>query len=411
MRTDVIVIGAGQAGLAASRCLTERGVDHVVLDRGRIGERWRSERWDSLTMQTPRWQSRLPGWRYAGPEPDGFMTMAELIDYLERYATWIAAPVHAGVTVSRVAAGGDGFVVATDAGRWTARHVIIATGHCDVPVVPAFAAELPGDVHQVAATRYRNPAALPPGGVLVVGASASGVQIADELRRAGRDVTVAVGGHTRLPRRHLGRDIMWWLAAMGSLDETTADVRDLEAARRQPSMQLVGDPSGRSLDLRALRDDGVRLVGRAIGADGGVVRFADDLASTTAEADARAARIVARIDAFATSRRLAPDGPPASVVPVAPGPSPAGVSLADDRIATVIWATGFRRAYPWLAVPGVIDRGELRHVGGVTPAPGLYALGLRFQRRRNSSFLDGVGADARYIVDDIARQLGARAAA
>ena len=408
---ETIVIGAGQAGLAASRCLAEVGIDHVVLERGQIGERWRSERWDSLTMQTPRWQSRLPGWNYAGPDPHGYMAMPELIAYLESYAGSFAAPIHAGVTVQRVSPRGDGYQVDTDASSWSARSVIVATGHCDVPRLPAWAAQLPPDVHALAATRYRRPDALPAGGVLVVGASASGVQIADELRAAGREVTLAVGGHTRLPRRHLGRDIMWWLDAMGVLDETTELVSDLEAARRQPSMQLLGDPSGREVDRATLSRRGVRLAGPSLGVTAGEVPYAPDLAHTTGEADARAARIIERIDRFAAERSIPVLGPRAEVAPVATPGAPARVSFSDERIRTVIWAAGFVRTYPWLDVASVVERGEIRHVGGITAAPGLYALGLRFQRRRNSSFLDGVGADAREIVGHIASRLGHRAAA
>jgi putative flavoprotein involved in K+ transport len=289
--------------------------------------------------------------------------------------------------------------------------VIVATGHCDVPLVPAWAAGVPRDVHQVDPTRYRNPARLPPGGVLVIGASASGVQIADELRRAGREVTLAVGGHTRLPRRHLGRDILWWLDTLNVLTETRAEVRDLAAARRQPSMQLIGDGSGRDLDLATLERAGVRLVGRALGASSGMIAFADDLAATTAAADARARRIVDRIDRFATTHQLAACGPRAAIAPILAAAAPRHLALAAERITTIVWATGFARSYPWLAVPGVVEHGELVHDGGVTPSPGMYALGLRFQRRRNSSFLDGVGADAHVIVNHIARRLGHRAAA
>jgi putative flavoprotein involved in K+ transport len=411
-RTNTIVIGAGQAGLAASHCLAELGIDHVVLERGRVGERWRSERWPSLTMQTPRWQSRLPGWRYAGPEPDGYMSMPELIGFLEGYARSFAAPVHEGVTVRSVRPDAAGYRVDTDAGRWSASHVIIATGHCDVPTVPGYAPRMPREVHQLVPTRYRSPRDLPAGGVLVVGASASGVQLADELRRAGREVTLAVGGHTRLPRRHLGRDILWWLDQMGVLDQRASEVRDLAAARRQPSMQLVGDGSGRSLDLVTLQRAGVRLVGRARGVEGGTLVLGDDLVAKAADADARARRILARADALAAARGIVSLGPPATIEPVRVDALPARLDLAGERISTVIWATGFARAYPWLDVPGTVGvDGELVHDGGITPAPGLYAVGMRFQRRRNSSFLDGVGGDAHAVTSHLAARLGLRAAA
>jgi|MudIll2142460700_1097286.scaffolds.fasta_scaffold01507_3 putative flavoprotein involved in K+ transport len=410
-RSDVLVIGGGQAGLAASFWLSARGIDHAVLERGRIGERWRTASWDSLRMQTPRWQSRLPGWSYTGPNVDGFMSIGELLAYLEGYARSFAAPLYGGIAVRAIAPAPDGYLVETDAGAWHARAVILATGYCDRPAVPRFAHQLSPRVHQLVPASYRRPDELPPGGVLVVGASASGVLIADELRAAGREVTIAVGGHTRIPRRHLGRDIYWWLDVMGVLTETVHDTHDLEAARRQPSMQLVGDDSGRSLDLGTLRAAGVRLVGRMIDAGRETIELADDLAATTAAADARASRLVARIDAFAEARELAPRGPAAAVTPIAPRSAPTRLSLADERISTVIWATGFRRDYTWLRVPGVVAGAELVHDGGVTPSPGLYALGLRFQRRRNSSFLDGVGDDARAVVEHLARRLERRHAA
>lgn len=410
-RTDVLVIGGGQAGLAASFWLTTHGIDHAVLERGRIGERWRSATWDSLRLQTPRWQSRLPGWSYSGPDPDGYMATGELVTYLERYARSFSAPLYAGIAVHAIAPTPDGYVAETSAGPWRARAVILATGYCDTAALPRFAHQLSSRVCQLVPTSYRRPEQLPAGGVLVVGASASGVLLADELRAAGRDVTLAVGGHTRLPRHHLGRDIYWWLDAMGILTESVHATHDLAAARRQPSMQLVGDASGRSVDLHALQSTGVRLVGRAVDAQGETLRLADDLAATTAAADARARRLVGRIDAFASARGLAPRGPAATITPVNPGSTPTRLSLRDERITTVIWATGFRRDYSWLHVPGVLRDGELVHDGGVTPAPGLYALGLRFQRRRNSSFLDGVGDDARIVVDHLVRRLDRRHAA
>jgi len=415
MRTiDTIVIGGGQAGLAASYCLGELGVDHVVLERGRIGERWRRERWDSLHMLTPRWQSRLPGWAYRGPHPDGYMAMPELIAYFEAYARSFAAPVHAGVTVEAIVPAAPGYRVHTDHGTWRARAVVIATGHCDVPAIPAFATALTAAVHQLAPARYRNPGALADGGVLVVGASASGVQIASELARAGRDVTLAVGTHLRLPRRHRGRDILWWLDAMGVLAETTDAVRDLEAARRQPSWQLAGMPDGmpdRAVDLPAVQAAGVRVVGRITGAADRAVGVAGDLPATVAAAEARLARLLARIDAFAAARGLPDHGPAATLAPFVPPPAPPTLDLGAERITTVIWATGYRRDYAWLRVPGAVARGELVHDHGVVAVPGLYALGLRFQRRRASSFLDGVGDDARAVACHLARHLGHRAAA
>jgi len=409
-RIDMVVIGAGQAGLATSWCLSELGIEHVVLERGRIAERWRSERWPSLRLQTPRWLSRLPGWSYAGADPDGYMSMPEVIAYLEGYARHAVAPVRDGVTVAAVAPAGDRWRIDSDAGAWSTRGVVIATGHCDVPMVPPLAARLARGVHQVVPSRYRGPADLPPGGVLVVGASATGVQLADELRAAGREVTIAVGRHHRLPRVHRGRDILWWLDAMGSLDRPARAIRDLAAARREPSLQLVGEP-GRTLDLASLQRDGVRLTGRLSGADGHQLAFADDLAATTAAAGAGLGRRLERIDGFAAAADVRATGPAAAAAPIATAGTPVALDLRAERIATVLWATGFSRRYPWLRAPGALDGDELRHDGGVSPLPGLYAVGLRFQSRRNSSFLDGVGADARAIAAHAAVHLGRRRAA
>ena len=262
-RTEAVVIGGGQAGLAMSRCLSDLGVEHVVLERGRVAERWRSERWDSLRLLTPNWQSRLPGFRYQGPDPDGYMRMPEVVDYLERYARSFAAPVEAGTTVLSVEPAGTGYRVATDRGSWEAPSVVVATGHCDTPLVPGLARQFSDRVTQVVPTRYRDPGQLPQGGVLVVGASASGVQLAHEIHASGRPVTLAVGRHTRLPRVYRGRDILWWLDAMGIFDESVADVFDLAISRGQPSLQLVGRPDHATLDLPELQERGVRLVGRA----------------------------------------------------------------------------------------------------------------------------------------------------
>ena len=394
-RTDTVIIGGGQAGLAMSRCLHDRGVDHVVLERGRVGERWRSERWDSARLLTPNWQSRLPDWYYRGNDPDGFMTMPEFVDYLEEYAQSFDAPVEQETTVLSVETAASGYRVITDRGVWSTPNVVIATGHCDRPHVPAMGKRLSEDVTQIVPTRYRNPAQLPDGGVLVVGAAASGVQLADELAASGRDVTLAVGSHVRLPRTYRGRDIMWWLETMGVFLETADDVYSIELARKLPSLQLVGRDDRRSLDLEALQARGVRLVGRASDAGGHRVEFADDLAETTANADAKLSRLLARVDEFARVVGLDDKvGAPEPLAPFQPAPAPTAIDLRAEGISTVLWATGFRRSYPWLRVPVLDSEGEIRHDGGITPAPGLYVLGLRFLRRRNSSFIDGVGNDA-----------------
>lgn len=398
MRTrDAVVIGAGQAGLAMSHCLAARGIDHVVLERGQVAERWRSERWDSLRLLTPNWMSRLPGQSYQGDDPEGFMTMPEVVRYLDRYAA--AAPVRTGVSVTAVSQAPTGYVIATDAGHLLARTVVVATGQCELPAIPAMAAALPMAMRQVTPSSYRNPDALAPGGVLVVGASASGVQIAEEIHRSGRPVTLAAGRHTRLPRRWRGRDILDWMARAGVLTEAAEAMRDLVAARSQPSLQLVGRPDHASLDLGTLHAIGVRVVGRVAAIGGGRIMLRDDLAETTAAAERTLDRLLARLSAAADS-----EGAPCEPRPQPPGafaPVPPAIDLAAEGIRTIVWATGFRRNYGWLRVPVLDAAGEIIHRGGVTPAPGLYVLGLRFLRRRNSNFLDGVGADAEALAAEL----------
>ena len=401
-RTDTLVIGGGQAGLALSRSLKDRSVEHVVLERGRVGERWRSERWDSLRLLTPRWQSRLPGWSYRGTDPDGYMSKDELVEYLEAYASSFDAPVRTGVTVTGVRRTMDDFTVETDEGLWRARNVVIATGDCQQASVPAFARHLAPDVHQLVPARYKNPDQLPEGGVLVVGASATGLQLAVEIHRSGRPVVLSVGRHTRLPRTYRGRDIMAWLDAMGVLDERAEDVADLEASRAQPSLQLVGTPDRTTLDLGMAGGMGIRLVGRTCGADGHSVDFDDNLVEDVVAADLKLIRLLRRIDAYIETCGLDRGCPPEALPAMTPLPdAPPSIDLAEAGIRTVLWATGFRRSYPWLHVPVLDARGEIRHEGGVTPCPGLYVMGLRFLRRRSSSFIDGQARDAEELADHI----------
>jgi putative flavoprotein involved in K+ transport len=399
-----IVVGGGQAGLAMSRSLKDRGVDHVVFERGRIGERWRSERWDSLRLLTPNWQARLPGWAYDGPDRDGFMTREEVIVYLERYAASFSAEVEEDVTVTGIRRSGTRFLVTTeDGGSWSAANVVLASGECDQPNVPSLADRLTPEVEQVVPTRYKNPDQLRDGGVLVVGASATGVQLAAEIHASGRPVTLSVGRHTRLPRTYRGRDILWWLDRMGIFSQSAAEVRDLEASRAQPSLQLVGSEDHRSIDLGSLRAEGIRLTGQARSADGFRVAFADDLLETVVAADAKLMRQLRAIDDYVRRRGLEgyiPDPEPFELYDAPDGPG--SLDLRAEGIRTVVWATGYRRSYPWLNVPVLDGHGELRHKGGITPVPGLYAMGLRFMRRRNSNFIDGVGDDARFVADHIA---------
>ncbi|MEN3540803.1 NAD(P)-binding domain-containing protein [Microbispora sp. ZYX-F-249] len=418
---DTVVIGAGHAGLAMSRCLTGRSVEHLVLERGRTAERWRTARWDSFRLLTPNWMTRLPGWAYSGPDPDGYMTAGELVAYLECYARSFAAPILERTTVLQVRQTGGGYLVCTDRGAWTAANVVVATGYHVRAAVPAFASDLPPGLVQITPDRYRCPADLPDGPVLVVGASSTGVQIADELLTAGRPVVVAVGGHTRLPRRYRGRDVLWWLDRLGTLGRTLDELPDPARALREPSLQLSG--TGRTLDLRILHERGALLTGRMLGSEAGFACFADDLRAVTAAADVRLRRVLSRIDAYAASTpeldptvtagapqfhpTVAAEAPElAPIAAVLPGDGPARLDLR--RFAAVVWATGLRPGYPWLQVPVLDHTGRILHRRGVTAAPGLYALGLRFQHRRDATFIDGARHDAAYLADHLTRRRPAR---
>jgi len=405
---ETLVVGAGQAGLAVSRCLTGQGADHVVAERGQIAERWRTARWDSLRLLTPAWMTRLPAWSYPGPDPDGYLTAPELVSHLEDYAGSFTAPVLQNTTVELVEAASGGLRVVTSQGTWLARNVVVATGTENRAYLPPAASGIDPGVHQLTAGRYRGPDQVPGGGVLVVGASASGVQIADELRRAGRPVVLSVGRHARLPRRYRDRDILYWMDRAGILGQTIDQVHDARSARRAPSMQLSG--RGRPIGLDALAAGGVRLAGRLAAADGQRLSFADDLPATTGGAQARMERVLRTIDGYLACRGGEDAGP---ADPPAPFMAPAGPAELDLRragISTVIWATGYQPAYPWLRVP-VLDRhGQIAHHRGVTSVPGLYVLGLKFQYRRNSSFVDGVASDARFVAAHVMlRRMTARA--
>jgi putative flavoprotein involved in K+ transport len=396
---DTVVIGAGHAGLAVSRLLTDVGRDHVVLDRGRVGERWRAERWDSLRLLTPNWMTRLPSWQHRGSDPDRFMSAGGFVRHLERYAESFGSPIVGGSTVQELGqAASGGYRVVTDRGAWRARHVIIATGPHGVPHVPAGldAAEV------LTANRYRNPAQLQPGGVLVVGASSSGVQIADELNRAGREVLLSAGRHTRMPRRYRGMDIFWWLHVTGRLARTIREVPDSSAARREPSMQLVGrgpEHRERDVDLVALQARGVRLLGRFDGMQGARALFRADLAQNVAAADNRMHRVLDAVDEYVAHTGLTDEVYPALRPRRLDLPAPTGsVDLSREGIGTVLVAAGYRPDYPWLRLRITAPDGSIRQNQGVTPASGVYVVGQRFQHRRDSGFIDGARHDARTVV-------------
>lgn len=392
-----VVIGAGHCGLAMSRHLAARSIDHVVLDRGEVANSWRTQRWDSLRLLTPNWMTRLPGRDYQGDDPDGYLSAAEVADFVVGYAAASAAPVVTGTTVTAVRPGGPGFEVETDLGRWSTRGVVMAVGTTR-SVVPPVARRLPDGIVSVPALDYRNPDQLPDGGVLVVGASASGVQIAQELQRSGRPVTLAVGEHVRVPRRYRGHDILWWMDVVGLLDERWDEMDDLVRARHLPSLQLVG--AAHDLDLNALQASGVRLVGRFAGVRDGLAQFSGSLRNVCTLADLKLGRLLDTIDAHAGGRGERPE-------PTAVRRTPLGLDLRSGEIRSVVWATGVRPDFSWLDVPVFDHRGRLLHDGGVTRWPGLYALGLPMLRRRRSTYIDGARQDAEDLADHLIDHVGA----
>lgn len=412
-RVTAVVIGAGHAGLAASHFLTAHGIDHVVLERGVVANSWRRERWDSLRLLTPNWLSGLPGHPYAGPDPDGYMAAGEVADHIEAFGARSGAPVRTGTTVVSVRPAPAGYVVDTDRGAYAARAVVLATGACNRPAVPDLAAALPASLTQITTFDYRSPGQLPDGGVLVVGASATGVQLADEIQRSGRQVILSVGEHVRLPRTYRGRDITWWMHATGVWAERYDEVDDLDRARRLPSPQLIGSPERRTLDLNALSGAGVELVGRWAGLREGDALFSGGLRHLFALADLKQQRLLASFDAWArASGRDAEVEDLADAEQPAPTRAPAvprlRLALGGGEVRSVVWATGYRPDYSWLDVPVLDAKGRLRHDGGVVERPGLYALGLPVLRRRGSTFLHGIEDDAREVVDHLAAYLGRR---
>jgi putative flavoprotein involved in K+ transport len=372
-----------------------------VLERGEVANSWRTERWDSLRLLTPSWQSRLPGLRYAGPDPDGYMTAGEVTEFISRFAEISRAPVRTGSNVTSVRRTDDGYRVTTSQGEISCRAVVIASGACNRPTVPQFSDGVPASVEQLTPFDYRDPAKLPDGGVLVVGASATGVQLAAELRRSGRPVTLSVGEHVRLPRLYRGRDVLWWMDASGVWDQRYDEVDDLTRARRLPSPQLAGTPERTTLDLNTLTSLGVELVGRWAAVRDGRALFSGGLRNVFSLADLKLRRLLGTFDEWALESGAEAD-PPERLAPTrVPESARLQLDLGSGEIRSVVWATGFRPDYTWLDVPVLDAKGHLRHEGGVVDSPGLYALGLPVLRRRKSTFICGIEDDARAVIDHL----------
>ena len=381
-----------------------------MLERGEVANSWRRERWDSLRLLTPNWQSRLPGLDYEGPDPDGYMTMGEVTDLIERFAKVSLAPVRTGANVTSVRRADDGYQVTTSHGDIRCRAVVIASGACNRPTVPQFAAAVPSSVEQLTPFGYRDPGQLPDGGVLVVGASATGVQLAAEIRRSGRPVVLSVGEHVRMPRIYRGRDVLWWMSTAGIWDERYDELEDLTRARRLPSPQLVGTPERATLDLNALMSMGVELVGRWAAVRDGSALFSGGLRNMFSLADLKMVRLLDAFDEWArASGRDADAGTPERFEPTrVPDSARLQLDLRSGEISAIVWATGFRPDYGWLDVPVIDAKGQLRHDGGAVDSPGLYALGLPVLRRRKSSFICGIEDDAREVIGHLASYLAVR---
>jgi putative flavoprotein involved in K+ transport len=391
-----VIIGAGQTGLAMSKHLTDRSIDHVLLERGEVANSWQTERWDSLRLLTPNWQSRLPGYVYDGGDPDGYMSVTEVVGYLKRYADVSGAPVQARTKVTRVRQVDGGYEVTTNQGPLRCQTLVLASGACNIATVPAVAASLPQQITSLTPMQYRRPEALPEGGVMVVGASATGVQLAREIRASGRSVMLAVGEHVRVPRVYRGRDIKWWMDVIGAMDLRYDEIDDVDRARRLPSLQLIGTPQRETIDLNSLRKAGVEIVGRVANMRDGKVQFSASLPNYCALADLKMNRLLASIDAWSLASGKANCFPashrfePTEISPQ----TRLSLDLNDGSVKTVIWATGYRPDYSWLDVPVLDRKGRIRHNGGVAAAPGMYIIGLPFMRRRKSSFIDGAADDA-----------------
>lgn len=404
-RYPVVVIGGGQAGLSMSYLLTRRRIEHVVLERHRVGHEWRERRWDTFCLVTPNWQCQLPGFPYRGGDPDGFMSREQVVGYLEAYAASFDPPLMQGVAATRLRRDGrDGFAVVTSTGTFIARQVVLATGPYQVPLIPRLAERLPDELMQVHSSGYRSPGALPAGAVLVVGTGQSGCQIAEDLHLAGRQVHLATGSAPRVARRYRGRDVVAWLDEMGFYRRGIETFADADAVRFRANHYVTGRDGGHDIDLRAFALDGMRIYGRLTGATGSTVRFADDLRRNLDGADEVSESIKASIDDYIAASGISGIDAPAELAyrpPWQPNDTPTRLDLAEAGITSVVWCTGFGRDHRWVELPIFDGRGYPCHERGVTSCPGLYVLGMPWQYTWGSGRFCGVGADAAYLADRI----------
>lgn len=398
-KVEVAVVGAGQAGLAASYWLAERGIGHVLLERDQTGNSWR-DRWDSFCLVTPNWTLGLPGFPYDGQDPDGFLPRDAIADYVVRFREFLNAPVHDSTEVLRLSKSGDRWTVTTDRGDWSSRAVVVAAGAFPFPSLPPLVDSIDRRVEQLHSQKYRRPSALPEGGVLVVGSGQSGAQIVDDLVIDGREVWFSIGRSSRGPRRYRGKDTTYWLRESGFMDAPVD-----EEMRQRPSIVVSGRDGGKDLNLRAFGRDGVHLIGRVLEADQSKLRLGDDVEDSLDAADEFAAGLQGQIDRFIAEHGI--DAPPANVETInwTPEATATEIDLNSADINTVVWATGYRYDFSWIDADIFNSRGYPHQQRGVTTEPGLYFIGLHGMHTVASGLFSGVGADAQHIVNHISDTL------
>jgi putative flavoprotein involved in K+ transport len=403
----VIIIGGGHAGLSMSHCLKERGIDHLIFEKDRLGESWRTKRWDSFCLVTPNWQCSLPGFHYSGSDPDGFMKKDEIVAYIEAYARSFQPPLREGVNVSRLAQDEVGrFVISTSIGDYLADQVVVATGGYQVPSVPRIAERLIAPVSQMLSSDYKNPESIAPGEVLVVGSGQSGCQIAEDLHLAGRRVHLCVGGAPRTARRYRGKDVVAWLHEMGYYDKPIHEHPLKERVRAKANHYVTGRDGGRDIDLRKLAMEGMRLYGRLKDINGTLLKFAEDLKQNLDQADAVAESIKNTIDKFIESAGIEAPTEERYRPVWEPGKEFLEVDYMAAGIGTVIWSVGYRTDYAWIEVPIFDGKGYPSHQRGVTTVPGLYFLGLPWQYTWGSGRFSGIARDATFLADYLEARRG-----
>jgi putative flavoprotein involved in K+ transport len=403
-RYPVAVIGGGQAGLSVSYCLKEQGIDHIVFEKSRFAEAWRTQRWDTFCLVTPNWQCQLPGFPYAGPDPNGFMVRDEIVGYIEAYVKSFNPPLLEGVSVKRLARkAGGGFAITTSIGEFFAEQVVVAIGGYHSPRVPRIAERFDPSITHVHSSAYKNPDALPPGAVMVVGTGQSGCQIAEDLHLAGRTVHLSTGSAPRTARRYRGRDVVDWLHDMGYYDLPVTEHPKKEGVRAKANHYVTGRDGGRDIDLRKFASEGMQLHGRMIDMKEGKLIFADDLKTNLDQADAVAEKIKDTIDEYIAKQNLnVPTDPRYKPVWEPPADTPLKLDYRAAGITSIIWSVGFGTDYTWIELPLFDGRGYPAHQRGVTAIPGIYFLGLPWLHTWGSGRFSGIARDARYLADCIA---------